>query len=76
MVTWYSIAAPIRTPRVLVLQMNAEIARALASPDLIGRFSGLGLEPHPGTPEEMGTYMRSEIAKWGKVIRAAGVKVE
>ena len=75
-VTWYSIAAPPRTPRALVLKLNAEIARALASPDLIGRFSVMGLDPRPSTPEEMAAYMRSEMEKWGKVIKVAGVKVE
>ena len=59
-----------------MLKLNSEIARAVASPDLIARFSGLGLDPHPGTPDEMGAYLKSEIDKWGKVIRAAGVKAE
>ncbi len=75
-VTWYSIAAPARTPRALVLKLNGEIARALANPDMIARFSGLGLDPHPTTPDEMADYLKSEIAKWGKVIRAAGVKAD
>ena len=75
-VTWYGIVAPAKTPRSLVLKLNSEIARAVASPDLIARFSGLGLDPHPGTPDEMGAYLKSEIDKWGKVIRAAGVKAE
>jgi tripartite-type tricarboxylate transporter receptor subunit TctC len=75
-VTWYGIVAPAKTPRSLVLKLNGQIARAVASPDLIARFSGLGLDPHPGTPEEMGAYLKSEIAKWGKVIREAGVKAE
>jgi tripartite-type tricarboxylate transporter receptor subunit TctC len=75
-VTWYSIVAPPKTPRALVLKLNGEIARALASPDMIARFSGMGLDPHPSTPEEMAAYMRSEMEKWGKVIKVAGVKVE
>jgi len=75
-VTWYGIVAPAKTPRSLVLKLSGEIARAVASPDLIARFSGLGLDPRPGTPEEMGAYLKSEIDKWGKVIRAAGVKAE
>jgi len=75
-VTWYGIVAPAKTPRALVLKLNGEIARAVASPDLIARFSGLGLDPHPGTPEEMGAYLKSEIDKWSKVIRAAGVRAE
>jgi tripartite-type tricarboxylate transporter receptor subunit TctC len=75
-VTWYGIVAPAKTPRALVLKLSGEIARATASPDLIARFSGLGLDPNPCTPEQMGTYLKSEIDKWGKVIRVAGVKAE
>ena len=75
-VTWYSIAAPPRTPRSLVMKLNGEIARALTSPDLAARFAVMGLDPHPSTPEEMAAYMKSEMEKWGKVIKAAGVKIE
>jgi tripartite-type tricarboxylate transporter receptor subunit TctC len=75
-VTWYGIVAPAKTPRALVLKLSGEIARAAASPDLIARFSGLGLDPNPCTPEQMSAYLKSEIDKWGKVIRVAGVKAE
>jgi len=75
-VTWYGIVAPAKTPRALVLKLSREIARAVASPELIARFSGLGLDPNPCTPEAMGAYLKSEIDKWGKVIRVAGVKAE
>ena len=75
-VTWYGIVAPAKTPRALVQKMSAEITRAVAAPDLIARFSGLGLDPNPCTPEEMGAYLKSEIEKWGKVIRVAGVKAD
>ena len=50
--------------------------RALASPDLIRRFTVPGLDPHPCTPEDMHAYLRSETEKWGKVIKAAGVKAD
>jgi tripartite-type tricarboxylate transporter receptor subunit TctC len=75
-VTWYGLVAPAKTPRALVLKLSDEVARAAASPDLIARFSGLGLDPNPCTPEQMGVYLKSEIDKWGKVIRVAGVKAE
>jgi tripartite-type tricarboxylate transporter receptor subunit TctC len=75
-VTWYGIVAPAKTPRALVLKLHGEIARSVASPDLIARFSGLGLDPNPCTPEYMAAYLKSEIEKWGKVIKVAGVKVE
>ncbi|MGZ5094222.1 MAG: Bug family tripartite tricarboxylate transporter substrate binding protein [Burkholderiales bacterium] len=75
-VTWYSILAPAKTPRDIVLKLNAEIARALASRDLVDRLVQQGHEPRPSTPEEMRDYTRAEIAKWGKVIKAAGMKAD
>ena len=75
-VTWYGIVAPAKTPRALIQKLNMEIARAAAMPDLVTRFTGLGLDANPCTPEQMGAYLKSEIDKWGKVIRVAGVKAE
>jgi tripartite-type tricarboxylate transporter receptor subunit TctC len=75
-VTWYSILAPAKTPRDIVLRLNAEISRALEGRDMIDRLVSQGHEPHPSTPEQMRDYTRSELAKWGKIIKAAGVKVD
>ena len=75
-VTWYSILAPAKTPRNVVLRLNAEITRALESRDMIDRLVMQGHEPHPSTPEEMRDYTQRELVKWGKIIKAAGVKVE
>ncbi|MEO8443069.1 MAG: hypothetical protein ABI547_11320 [Betaproteobacteria bacterium] len=60
----------------MAMKLSGEIARAIARPDLIARCSGLGLDPNPCTPEQMGAYLKSAIDKWGKVIRVAGVKAE
>jgi len=75
-VTWYSILAPAKTPREIVLKLNAEVGRALASRDMIDRLVMQGHEPHPSTPEEMRAYTQRELAKWGKIIQAAGVKTD
>lgn len=75
-VTWYSILAPAKTPRAIVLKLNAEIARALESRDMIERLVMQGHEPHPSTPEQMRDYTQRELAKWGKIIKAAGVKTD
>lgn len=75
-VTWYSILAPSKTPRDIVLKLNAEISRALASRDLTERLVLQGHEPHPSTPEQMREYTQREIEKWGKIIRTAGIKID
>ena len=75
-VTWYSIAAPAKTPRTLVMQLNGEIAKALASADTIARLTAGGHTPAPGTPEAMLEYTRSEITKFDKIIKAAGVRLD
>ena len=69
-VTWYSILAPAKTPRDIVLKLNAEISRALENREMIERLVMQGHEPHPSTPEEMRDYTRRELAKWGKIIKA------
>jgi tripartite-type tricarboxylate transporter receptor subunit TctC len=75
-VTWYSIVAPAKTPRTLVLRLNGEIARALSSADTIARLTAAGHTPAPGTPEAMLDYTRREISKFEKLIKAAGVRMD
>jgi tripartite-type tricarboxylate transporter receptor subunit TctC len=75
-VTWYSIVAPAKTPRALVMRLNGEIVRALASADTIARLTAAGHTPAPSTPEAMLEYTRSEIAKFEKLIKAAGVRLD
>jgi tripartite-type tricarboxylate transporter receptor subunit TctC len=74
--TFYGIAAPARTPRAIVERLHAETVRALNSPDLRERLQGLGADPVGNTPEEYAAFMQNEIVKWGKVIKAAGIKGE
>ena len=57
-------------------RLNQETARALGSAALKEQFAAQGLEGAPGTPEEFGAYLRSEVAKWGKVVKTSGAKVE
>lgn len=75
-VTWYSISAPAKTPRDIVLKLNAEVTRALQSRDMIDRLVSQGHEPYPSTPDQMRDYTRRELDKWGKIIKAAGVKID
>jgi tripartite-type tricarboxylate transporter receptor subunit TctC len=73
---WYGLVAPIKTPRAVIQRLNAEVVRILNEPKLMELYRVAGLEPTPSTPEEFGAYIRSEIAKWSKIVRAAGVRPE
>jgi tripartite-type tricarboxylate transporter receptor subunit TctC len=73
---WYGVAAPAKTPRAAVDKINGEVLRALKAPDLRTRLLDLGTEPVGSTPEHYTTFMQNEIAKWAKVIKAAGIKGE
>ena len=74
--TWYGVAAPAKTPRAIVDRLNSEIVRALNSPDLRTQLTNGGADPAGTTPEQYTTYVQNEIAKWAKVIKAAGIKGE
>jgi tripartite-type tricarboxylate transporter receptor subunit TctC len=74
--TMYGISAPAKTPRVIIDRLHGEIIRALNSPDLRGKLIEAGADPVGNTPEEYTAFIKSEIAKWAKVINAAGIKGE
>ena len=67
---------PSATPKEVVSRLNAESMKALATADVKQRLDNAGFEPIGTTPEQFGAYIRSETEKWGKVVRAAGVRVE
>ena len=72
--TWYGVSAPAKTPRPIIDRLNSEIVRALNSPDLKSRLTNDGADPVGNTPEQYTAFVENEIAKWGKVIKAAGLK--
>ena len=71
--SWYGLFAPAGTPRDIVEKINGEVARALTLPDVREQLQREGAEPVGESPERFEALFRSEIAKWGKVIRAAGI---
>jgi tripartite-type tricarboxylate transporter receptor subunit TctC len=73
---WNGISAPARTPREIVTRINADVARVLQMPDVIEKFRNEGAEPAAMAPEQFAAFVRSEIAKWGKVIRLANIRPE
>jgi tripartite-type tricarboxylate transporter receptor subunit TctC len=75
-VTKSGIYAPAGTPRTIVDQLNAEVNRALQYADVRERLNSAGLVPLGGTPEDLAEYLRSEIERWTKVVKTAGIKLE
>jgi tripartite-type tricarboxylate transporter receptor subunit TctC len=73
---WYAILAPAGTPRDTISKLNAEIVRALAHADMKAVLSRASIEPVGSTPEELAKFLRSEIAKWAKVVKDANVRID
>ncbi len=71
---WYGIAAPARTPRATVMRLNAVIREAMTAPDVAERFIALGLEPATSTPDAYSEFVKTEIDKWAKVVKASGLR--
>ncbi len=74
-VQWYGIVGPAKLPAPIVAQLNGEINKLLASPELRERLSSEALEPMPMTPEQFGAYIRDDIAKWTKLAKARGIEI-
>jgi tripartite-type tricarboxylate transporter receptor subunit TctC len=73
---WYGILAPAGTPAPVVNKLNAEIERLLQDRAVRERLNTLGFEPYRNTPAQFTAMIKSDIAKWEKVVRAAGVRID
>jgi tripartite-type tricarboxylate transporter receptor subunit TctC len=73
---WQGFVAPVGTPRPVLMKLNSEFAKVMADPLIKQRLSESGFEPQTSTPEEFAAYMKSEIAKWAKVIRDSNVSLD
>ena len=71
---WYGILAPAKTPRAIVNRLHAATVKTLALPAVKDAFARQGVDPVGSTPEEFARFIREEWVKWGKVIKAAGLK--
>jgi tripartite-type tricarboxylate transporter receptor subunit TctC len=74
--TWWGLAAPARTPKDVIAKLNAAFVAALRSPEAKSRFEALLAEPVSSTPEEFGNFMKAELAKYEKVVKLSGAKVD
>ena len=73
---WLALLAPAGTPREIVARLNAEVARLMETADTRKALFDAGVEGTPSSPEAMSAYMVQELARWGKVVKDAGVKLE
>ena len=75
-VAWNGLTAPAKTPREVIMKINADVIRIVNSPELKERLKAEGSDPVGSSPEQFAAFLRNEITKWAKVIKIAGVKPE
>ncbi len=73
---WYGVLAPAGTPKPVVARLHGEFVKILKQPDVVQKLDGLGFEIVGSTPEQFSAYIKSEITKWAKVVKASGAKPE
>ncbi len=71
---WFVLLAPAATPREIIARLNAEVVKLAAAPDYRAQLEKLGFEPFTGSPEQCAAFLKAELDRWGKVIKAAGIK--
>jgi tripartite-type tricarboxylate transporter receptor subunit TctC len=74
--SWFGVAVPTGTSRDIVTRLHKETVRAIAAPDIRDRMSAEGAEFIGDTPEQFTAFIKSEIEKWGKAVKASGAKPE
>ena len=74
--TWYGVLAPAGVPREVLARLNGDIVKVMRTPDMRERLATMGIQPLASTPEEFGEFLKSEVARWGKVVRESGAQVE
>jgi len=70
---WYGMFAPAGTPRDIVSRLNGALVAALKAPDTSKQLTAMGVDPWPGTPEELSVMLREDIARYGTIVRSAGL---
>jgi tripartite-type tricarboxylate transporter receptor subunit TctC len=74
--TWFGLLAPAGTPRTVINRINAEMKRAVANPQFVKHLAVIGLEPASSSPAEFHDMIRTELERWTRVIREAGITAE
>lgn len=73
---WFGLLAPAATPAEIVTRISAEIQKGFKTPQMRERFSAMGADPVGGPPEQFAAFLKSEMAKWAKLVKAAGIHAE
>lgn len=73
---WCGMFAPVRTPRSIVLKLNAALSHLLKLDEVRQRLEGMGLEATGGSPEQLAAYVRTETARWSVLIKATGLRAD
>ncbi len=73
---WYGLLAPARAPKAIIDKLNRETVKALQMPDVKERLNSQGFEIRTSTPDEFSAYIKSELLKWAKIVKASGAKVD
>jgi tripartite-type tricarboxylate transporter receptor subunit TctC len=76
MTAWMGLFGPAQTPKEIVMKMSVEVTRIVQLPDVRTRMLGQGAEPVGSTPEQHDQLVRSEIARWTKIVKQVGIKVD
>ena len=76
MVSWQALVAPAATPKPVIDRLHADLVRVLTSAQMKEKLFGLGTEVVANTPEQFAQYIREETAKWSKIVRDAGIRLE
>ena len=73
---WYAFVAPGKTPKDIVDRLNRELVKALDAPEVREQLLNNGMEPEPSTPEALASHIESQLALWGRVVKAAGIQAQ
>jgi tripartite-type tricarboxylate transporter receptor subunit TctC len=74
--TWYGLLAPADTPRDVVSRLNRAVVQIVQLPDVREKLAAQGAEPLTGSPEQAGEFVRREISRWAKVVKAANIRLD
>ncbi len=72
----YAVIAPTGKPKPIIAYLNSQLAKALENPELKERLAGQGFDIRLSTPDQLGSYIRSELKKWEPIVKESGVKPE
>ena len=75
-VTWFGLFAPVKTPRLIITQLNEQMKKTLATPDQIRLFAEIGLDIVGSSPEALGAHLKKEVERWARVVKERGMRAE